>query len=467
MNDRRPPEQPVLSIRFDRGTLRLCEVEESVAHRLGLPAFWVHDERVEGWRAPAMAYRDLVTRLVRLDVPFLDEARHYETLDVEHLAPRRPHPHQADALEAWIRAGKRGVVVLPTGAGKTYVAELAIAEVQRATLVVVPTIELLNQWYDVLSGAFDLEIGLIGGGHHELRPVTVTTYDSAYLHLDRYGDRFGLLVFDECHHLPGTSYAQAAEWAIAPFRLGLTATPERADGAHLALETLIGPEAFRLEVKALAGVYLAGYQVIRVDVEMTPDELAAYRQARATYRAFVDENRIRMGDRDGFRRFLYLASRSPAGRRAFEAFRASRRIALAPESKFAALERLLSRHRRDRIILFTHENDMVYEISRRFLVPAITHRTDTKERREILHRFRDGTYSVIATSRVLNEGVDVPAANVGVILSGSASVREHVQRLGRLLRRDGDKEALLYELVTRGTLEEHVSERRRDHRAYR
>ena len=74
---------------------------------------------------------------------------------------------------------------------------------------------------------------------------------------------------------------------------------------------------------------------------------------------------------------------------------------------------------------------------------------------------------MVATSRVLNEGVDVPAANVGVVLSGTGTVREHVQRLGRLLRKHGDKQALLYEVVTRGTAEEFTSDRRRQHHAYR
>jgi superfamily II DNA or RNA helicase len=101
------------------------------------------------------------------------------------------------------------------------------------------------------------------------------------------------------------------------------------------------------------------------------------------------------------------------------------------------------------------------------LVPAITHQTKTKERREILQRFRSGDYSILVTSQVLNEGVDVPAASVGIILSGTGSVREHVQRLGRLLRKQGDKQALLYEIVTRDTAEEYTSERRRQHHAYR
>ena len=109
----------------------------------------------------------------------------------------------------------------------------------------------------------------------------------------------------------------------------------------------------------------------------------------------------------------------------------------------------------------------VYRVADDYLLPAITHQTKAKERRHILDCFQSGEYPVVATSRVLNEGVDVPAANVGVVLSGTGTVREHVQRLGRLLRKHGKKQALLYEVVTRGTSEEYTSDRRRQHHAYR
>src|SRR5207302_11119683 len=109
--------------------------------------------------------------------------------------------------------------------------------------------------------AFDVPVGLLGGGCYDLQALTVTTYDSAYIHLERWGHRFGLLVFDECHHLPGPTYATAAVGSLAPFRLGLTATPERADGAEALLPALIGPIVHRREIKQLAGVDLAACRV--------------------------------------------------------------------------------------------------------------------------------------------------------------------------------------------------------------
>ena len=161
------------------------------------------------------------------------------------------------------------------------------------------------------------------------------------------------------------------------------------------------------------------------------------------------------------------SAQSPEGRRAFLAYRTQKQIAVASRGKLHVLEGLLRQHARDRVLIFTNDNDTVYLIAQMFLIPALTHQTDLKERREILKRFNAGEYPTVVTSRVLNEGVDIPAANVAVILSGTGSVREHVQRLGRILRRKEGKRALLYEVVTNDTMEQNVSDRRRDHEAYR
>ena len=149
------------------------------------------------------------------------------------------------------------------------------------------------------------------------------------------------------------------------------------------------------------------------------------------------------------------------------AFREQRRLAQAAPAKLELLSELLTKHRGERTLIFTADNATVYRIARRFLVPAITHQTKTKERKQTLELFHKGEYNVLVTSQVLNEGVDVPAANVGVVLSGTSTVREHVQRLGRLLRKHGEKQAILYEVITRGTAEEFSSDRRRQHHAYR
>jgi superfamily II DNA or RNA helicase len=455
---------PVL-LRFDQDSLLVTGPD---AQQLAALPGCRPDPRTAGaYRAEARCYRAVVEQLRRQRVAYQDEARAYQPAAWSLRASRDPFPHQTEALEAWWKQGGRGVVVLPTGTGKTFLAILAIQRTGRPTLVVTPTIDLLNQWYSELTLAFDVPVGLLGGGYYDLQPLTVTTYDSAYIHLERWGNRYGLVVFDECHHLPGPTYLLAALGSLAPFRLGLTATPERADGQETLLSELIGPLVYRREIRQLAGDFLAEYRTERLYVELSPEERACHDQAREVYRQFVAEHGIALGGKHGWQRFIQATCRSPEGRAAFQAFREQKRIAQAAPAKLHLLEQLLVRHRHERVLIFTYDNATVYQIARRFLVPAITHQTKTKERQLVLQRFHTGEYPIIVTSQVLNEGVDVPAASVGIILSGTGSVREHVQRLGRLLRKHGDKQALLYEVVTRGTAEEYTSERRRQHHAYR
>lgn len=447
---------------FDGGTLLL----DGAGREAEVPGPFQWDERVRRWRAPAIAYRQVVTEFVRAKTPHQDRARDY--LEFAFAAKLRiePRPYQRKAIDEWNRTGRRGVVVLPTGAGKSHVAQMAIEEVKRQTLVIVPTIDLMNQWYDLMLSAFNVEVGLIGGGYYEVGAITITTYASAFRFMERLGNRFGLIVFDECHHLPGSVYRYAAELAIAPFRLGLTATPDRADGGEELLEPLIGPTVYRLEAQQLAGDYLADYTVARVRVELDPEERRAYDAARGVYRQFVTDQGLYMSGPQGWQQFVIASARSEAGRRAMFAYRESKRIALGTEAKLRVLADLLRRHAHERALIFTADNETVYRISEKFLIPAITHETPIKERRAWLDAFNRGEVLALATSKVLNEGVNIPEASVAIVLSGSGSAREHIQRLGRILRKSADKEAVLYEVVTGATTEEHISQRRSETRQF-
>lgn len=396
-----------------------------------------------------------------------DEARRYEELEDGARALLEPRPYQKEALAAWRKHRGRGVVVLPTGSGKTHVAVMAIDHWRRSTLVVAPTLDLVRQWYDVLRRAFDRPVGVVGGGEHRVEALTVTTYDSAYIHMEHLGARFGLVVFDEVHHLPSQGYALAARACLAPFRLGLTATLERVDGREEDLVELVGDTVYRRDIVELSGDYLAEYETRRIEVRLSAKERAEYDSERAIYRDYVRSQGIRMSSPSGFSEFVMRSAGSDQGRRAMKGYRRQREIAFAAGAKLDVLEGLLAAHSSDRTIVFTQDNATAYRVSRRFLVPTITHQTKITERSEILEKFSAGTYNVVSTSKVLNEGVDVPDANVAVIVSGSGSVREHVQRLGRILRPREGKRAVLYELVTADSNEGFTSERRRDHVAYR
>ena len=382
-------------------------------------------------------------------------------------APRfdlTPRPYQDEAVAAWARHDGRGVVVLPTGAGKTVVALMIAARLGVRTLVVAPTIELLHQWRTGLAERLGYpleEVGIVGGGKRTVRDLTVITYDSAAMPSRRL-DGFGLLIVDEVHHLPARAYRAIAGKVNAPFRLGLSATPERSDDGHEALEQLIGPVVLRKSAAELSrDKHIAAYKEKRVFVDLSVDEQLRYDQLMAEYKFYLASRRGSLGRPEGmFVEMIRRSGHDPAARSALRAHHQARMIALNAEAKIAKVVELLTKHRDDKVIVFSEYNAMVDVLSERLLLPAITYRTEAKERRETLDRFRDGTYSKLVTGRVLNEGVDVPDANVALVVSGSSATREYIQRLGRVLRPKAT-EAQLYELVTRRTTEGRSARKRR------
>jgi superfamily II DNA or RNA helicase len=287
-------------------------------------------------------------------------------------------------------------------------------------------------------------------------------------------------VFDEVHHLGGEGYRDVARLLAAPARMGLTATFERPDGAHEVVAELVGAKVYSIDADALAGEHLAPYDVKRVEVELTPGEREVYERHQETFVDYLRTANISLTSGSDYRELVKRSGSDPRAREALLAKQRAREVMMNSDAKMAELERILDRHREDRVIVFCAHNDTVYRVAERFLVPAITHQTGAEERREILRRFRDGTYSRVVSANVLDEGVDVPDANVAVLLAGSGSEREFTQRLGRVLRpkddggsESGDSEArettasslggraLLYEVVSAETAEERVADRRR------
>lgn len=433
------------------------------------------DDTQDDWTADLFAALDEQTETEESDEPGGESSENDTHLPADaqrapfalESAPQlklTPRSYQQEAVDAWLRQGARGVVVLPTGAGKTVVAFDAIAQLGVRTLVVVPTIELLRQWRAGLAEHLGLpleSVGIIGGGERKMGDITVITYDSAAMPRRRL-DRFGLLVFDEAHHLPAQSYSAIAHKAVAPWRLGLSATLERADGRHHDLTALIGPLVYTRDSEELsAQKHIATYREKRIYVDLTPEEEVRYEGLMAEWRWYLATRRSQLGSGPGM--FAELVRRSgfePEARRALRAHAEARLVALNATAKIGAIEEVLRRHPDDKVIVFSEYVDMVDRISRALLLPAITYRTPTAERRAILEGFRSGALRKLVTGRVLNEGVDVPDANVAIIASGSASMREYVQRLGRVLR-PKPGEALLYELISRRTTERNAARRRR------
>jgi superfamily II DNA or RNA helicase len=392
--------------------------------------------------------------------------------------------YQQEAVKSWIRAGQRGCIVMPTGSGKSMVAIEAIATVNASSLVVVPTLDLMDQWTSLLSKHFQsTEIGNLGGGIDDIQPITVSTYDSAYLRAPLLGDKFSLVVFDEVHHLAAPGYRTIAEQMAAPYRLGLTATIEREDELHRDLPRLVGEIVYQASIATLAkDNHIASYEIERRKVDLLPDELAEYRNNMSIYRRclnMIGERRRTLstpikGDYDlSLEKLIIMSGRNPIAREALLARNKANGIAFNSRAKIEELKEILAESPGKKTIIFTQHNRMVYQISDKFLIPFITHRTSKDERQDVLKRFKDGEYRAIVTSKVLDEGVDVPDAELGVIVSGTGSSREFIQRLGRLLRpkpngNGGDgagtnkkKKARLIEIISSETREETITSAKR------
>lgn len=376
--------------------------------------------------------------------------------------PLRLYAWQADALDAWTRAGRRGVVEAVTGTGKTMVGvAAALRELERRgqVLVLVPTVELQHQWVAELlqrlpAGA---RVGRLGAGTTDslaTHDVLVAVVNSARVVDARPIRQGGLLVADECHRY-GSAVNHLALDGRFRRRLGLSATYARDDDGNLAwLDPYFGGTCFRLGYqRALADQVTAHFSVALLGVQFSPDERSRYDElselmgqlrgrlvhqyglTAEPFEAFMLEvNVLADGDGEG----------AGAARGYRQAMLERRRLLADTPAKDVALEALAPAIAdADRAIVFTQTIAASERACRllggRGLQAAVVHSELARvERREVLARFARGDLDVLVAPRVLDEGVDVPAADLAVIAGASRSRRQMIQRMGRVLRRKPD-----------------------------
>ena len=336
--------------------------------------------------------------------------------------------------------------MLPTGSGKTHVAIAAIAGTRTPALCLVPTRALLAQWSAALAAHYGGPIGCFGDGEHRAASITVATFASAYRNMARLGDHFGLLILDEVHHFGGGYHDDALEMCFAPLRLGLTATLQPPGPARDRMAILVGAVVFELAIDDLTGDYLAPLQRLVLRLKLDPDERREYEALRAVYRRAL---RMFCGNHldAGWEDFLREAARTDEGRIGIAAWRRASRLLAYPRCKRRALALLLARHHQQKTLVFVADNETAYAVAREHFIMPLTCDIGRTERLDVLERFRAGKLRALVSAQVLNEGLDVPDAQVGIVVAGRRGQREHVQRVGRLLRPMEGKQALLYELV--------------------
>jgi len=449
---------------FAGGTLVLQGMQPNAVKQLFPAPTWAWDGRVSAWRCEALHYLAVRRALRGSGLAYVDVVLQWRRIEWPNVLLPPLRAEQQAALAAWKTTG-RGLLAMPTGTGKTEVALTIMQKTAVSTLVVAPVRDLMYQWHRRILQGLGYDAGVIGDQVFRIEPVSVTTYDSACIYMERLGAKFGLIIFDECHHLPGDVRRDAARMCAAPWRLGLTATPERADGRHLDLDQLIGPIVYQLPMTAVRGRTLADYEVVRIPVYLSDQEQARYDALSGTVRRYVAMRR-KTEPAFSWQDLCGETGREPAARQALRAYFARKAIEDRAAEKLRVLEDIFRLHAGSTILVFAGSNAMARDVCRRFLIPCLLNHCAKKERLDILEGLRDGIYPALVANQVLDEGVDVPEAKVAVVIGGTASTRQAKQRLGRILRKTGNAQATLYEVVCAATKEETRSRRRRDSDAY-
>ncbi len=343
---------------------------------------------------------------------------------------------QKEALKAWIRAGCRGTVVVPTGGGKTYIGMAALYYMSIPTLICVTTIELARQWKQKLKEHLGIDAGILGGGHHDVRDVTVAIYNSAVNYVNDIKDKFDFIIFDEVHHVPAESFRKIAFLCKARKRLGLSATPQRYDRNEALIFFSVGNVVYKARYDEMVKLKLASpLKYYRFYVRLSPEEEAEY----------VKELN-KSESRNKIQKLM--------------------KIAFSAKQKYELLKKIVGKLPDDKILVFCQFVDQaekaykaVREVAKR-QAALLTGSTNAKQRKRYFEEFKSGKKRILVTTSVLDEGIDVPDAETAIILSGSGTERQMIQRIGRVIRYRPGKVAKVIEIITRNTVEERIAERR-------
>ena len=387
---------------------------------------------------------------------------------------------QQEAMDSWRAAGRRGVIEAVTGSGKTRVGIAAAFEAVRRgfkVLILVPTAELQSQWLRALkSGLPGARRGALGDDHHDSLDtvdILVAIVHSAATRQTLRDHKAGLIIADECHRYAAPMFAEALETGYT-WRLGLSATYERTDGEHLTrLAPFFGDIVFRLWYdRALADRIIAPFDIAMVGVELTPAERDEYDTFTETMSRVSKSLEIYLGiPRHPFAAFVTavaslaeskIDSPGPAMARKYMAAMTGRQNLLAetPTKRMAlaALNPAITASGPTLVFTQTKKSALsAAQVCAAMGNPAATVMSGMSrdDRAAALGSFRDGTAKVLTAPRVLDEGIDVPEADLGIMVAASSSQRQLVQRLGRVIRKKADGRAGRFVvLYSRNTVED-------------
>ncbi len=459
------PHRFLANLEFQSGTLVLDRWTAAQIQHYFPEGFWKWDDRTDSWRTQASYYSRISEVLQSHSVGTVDLVPQWQTVNWPSVSLHAMRDEQNAAVEKWFEK-KEGILVMPTGTGKTEVALHILEKLRCSALIVSPIRDLMYQWQQRIHRGLGYDAGVIGDSILNRKPVSVTTYESASIHMPRLGNYFQCIVFDECHHLRGSFREDASRMCAAPYRLGLTATLDGTLSIRGSLTELIGPVVYELKLDDVRGGSLADYDVYRIAVELNVQERARYQELGKMIQEYV----FRRGQTEEGFTWQKLCSESRTDGEAHAVLlghRERQAIEDKAAAKFRVIEDLLHLHQGTPMVIFAGSNAMAREVSTRLLIPCLLSHCGKKERRNYLDGLRDGTYNAIVANQILDEGVDIPSVKVAVVIGGMASTRQATQRLGRVLRKQGNERAILYEVVCQETQEVDRSRKRRRSDAYK
>ena len=366
---------------------------------------------------------------------------------------------QTEALAAWEEAGCCGIVEAVTGAGKTRLAMAAIARELKLggkVAVIVPSRELQRQWEREMHIHFEsADIGLMGNGNSDSlveNDILIAVVNSASQNdLGLIDGESGLLVVDECHRLGAEKFQHALKEVFLS-RLGLSATRERTDGAHdTILASFFGDVVYSLGYEAaMAGGYISQVKVAQIEVQLSADEQVEFDELSEGISAAQYELSKRFGiPLEPYSRFMEevhnLAvhgdmKQGMAAKRYISAVTKRRKLLANTPKKSEALATLVSAiNNSNRAIIFTETISGVTDIYNLLKASGIAteqlhSQLSSRERVAALHMFETGKCKALVAARVLDEGIDVPEADLAIIVSATKTRRQMIQRMGRVLR---------------------------------
>ncbi len=368
--------------------------------------------------------------------------------------------YQLEALNTWLSNSGRGIIALPTGSGKTHIGIAAITRINEATLIITYTKEQLVQWERFIKTFTDIPptyVGLYYSKEKKISPVTLATYQTAFKYIEKLAPHFNLLIIDEVHHLPAEKFKHIAVTSPAKYRLGLSATPYREDGKHTELFPLMGGVVYYKTTQELAEKgFLAKFRIETIKVDLKSDEKKEYLKLRKQFRELA-------GGLD-FKTLVDLAKRGDARAiKALEIHSEMLKVLSMSNSKLEKVKEIVKRELSEgkKIIVFAHYVVLAEKIANELGAYLLTGEMEETKRRAILDQFRRAESGVLVVTTVGDEGLDIPDASVGILVAGTGSRRQFIQRLGRLLRPKPGKEAVLYEIVIKGSSEEFQARKRK------